>query len=260
VEISEYAHALVESDRLGTKLAPPEERLTDDAPHPPRLPLKPGRPPELAIVSASKARVPALPGMADPAQRVRILHGFANHELQAVELFAWALLAYPDAPDAFRRGLLRILGEEQTHCRLYCERLESYGAGFGDFPVSGYFWGKVGDLGTPLRFVCAMALTFESANLDHALDHASAADRHGDPETAAALRRVHDDEIGHVKFGWHWLGKLKAPEKTMVEAYLENVSWPLRPALARGPVFHRESREAAGLDESFLRLLEAAER
>ena len=30
--------------------------------------------------------------MRDPAQRARILHALANHELQAIELFAWALL------------------------------------------------------------------------------------------------------------------------------------------------------------------------
>jgi len=30
-------------------------------------------------------------------QRALILHALANHELQAIELFAWALLAFTDA-------------------------------------------------------------------------------------------------------------------------------------------------------------------
>jgi len=36
-------------------------------------------------------------------------HALANHELQAIELFAWAVLAFPDTPIAFRRGLIAIL-------------------------------------------------------------------------------------------------------------------------------------------------------
>jgi uncharacterized ferritin-like protein (DUF455 family) len=197
--------------------------------------------------------------MADPAQKVRILHAFANHELQAVELFAWALLAFPHSPPAFRRGLLRILGEEQTHCRLYVRRLEELGVRFGDFPVSGYFWSKVGDLTSPARFVCAMALTFESANLDHAVEYARAARDHGDDRTAEILEKIHDDEVGHVRFGWHWLGEFKEPDRSMGQAYRANVRWPLRAALAKGPVFHPESRRAAGLSEKFIRMVAQAD-
>jgi hypothetical protein len=44
----------------------------------------------------------------------------------------------------------------------------------------------------------------------------------------------------------------------MRDAYLANVAWPLRPALARGPVFHPESRVAAGLSAEFVEMLAAA--
>ena len=255
MEIRAFALALIRATDLAGKLAPPPPDLTDDAPGPALRIEAPGRPPGLEF---RPARTPAIDGMADPAQKVRILHAFANHELQAAELFAWALLAYPDAPAAFRRGLLRILAEEQGHCRLYLDRLSALGAAFGDFPVSGYFWHKVGDLTTPLRFVCAMGLTFESANLDHALEYERAARECGDETTADAIRRVHDDEVGHVKFAWTWLAKWTAPGATPEETYLANVIWPLRPALAKGPVFHPESRTAAGLSEEFIRLLRDA--
>ena len=46
----------------------------------------------------------------------------------------------------------------------------------------------------------------------------------------------------------------------MWEAYCANVTWPLRPALGRGKVFHRTSREAAGMEAEFIRLLEASQR
>ena len=260
MEIRDYAKGILQAGTLEKKLAPPPEGLTDDDAGPAERIERPTRPPDLVIVPGPRAKTPSIEGMPDPAQRVRILHAFANHELQAIELFAYALLAFPDTPPSFRRGLLRILGEEQLHCRLYVDRLAAFGARFGDHPVSGYFWSKARDLTTPLRFVCAMALTFESANLDHALDHVEAARAIGDEETAAIIQRVHDDELGHVKFGWHWLGRWKREDQSMLEAYAENVVWPLRPALARGPNFRAESRRAAGLDEEFVRALAEAER
>ena len=80
-----FAERVVLSESLEDKLAPPARGLADiETGMPSRLDA-PGRPPELRIVAS--ARVPPIEGMADPAQRVRILHGFANHELQAVELF-----------------------------------------------------------------------------------------------------------------------------------------------------------------------------
>ena len=260
MELRIHALSVLEADTLEGKLATPPDEITDLAPGEALILERPARPPELAIAASSKARVPAIEGMADPAQKIRIIHAFANHELQATELFAWALLAFPDAPSEFRSGLLRILGEEQRHCRMYRGRLDELGARFGDFPVSGYFWSKVGGLTTPIRFVCAMALTFESANLDHAVEYSRAARAHGDERTAAILERVHDDEVGHVRFGWRWLSELKEPDQTMCEAYLANVTWPLRPALGKGPVFHPESRAAAGLDEDFVRMLAEADR
>jgi hypothetical protein len=166
--LRDFASRVVLATTLEKKLAPPPPDLPDDDPGPPLRVEAPGRPAHLRIVASSDARVPSIEGMADPPQRVRILHAFANHEFQAVELFAWALLAFPEAPQDFRAGLRRILAEEQRHVRLYLDRLAAHGAAFGDHPVSGYFWGKTPALTSPLRFVCAMSLTFEAANLDHA--------------------------------------------------------------------------------------------
>jgi uncharacterized ferritin-like protein (DUF455 family) len=196
--------------------------------------------------------------MADPAQRVRILHAFANHELQAAELFAWALLAFPDAPAEMRRGLVGLVADEQRHARMYVERLERLGGRFGAAPVSGYFWSKVPLLGTPLRFLCAMCLTFENANLDHSLDYAEAARAAGDAETADVLDRVHADELNHVRFGLRWVQRLAGPERTVTDAYLAHLAWPLRPALARGRRFHRGLREELGFEPSLVELLEEA--
>lgn len=258
MDVRAFAQAIVLADHLEAKLEPAPSDLSDREPGPALRIGAPGRPERLKIVPAAQARVPPIEGMPDPAQRARILHGAANHELQAVELFAWALLAFPAAPADLRLGLLAILAEEQVHTRLYLHRLKAFGVRFGDYPVSGYFWNKVAQLTTVSRFLCAMSLTFENANLDHTTDYAAAARAVGDEETAALFDRVHTDEVGHVSFGWRWLTRLKDPELTTWEAYRANLSWPLRPALARGKSFHPEGREAAGLDPEAIRLFAKA--
>ena len=255
VEIRAAAHALLTSDSLDAKLETWPAGLTDREPGPCLRIEMPGRPPELAYVPKGQARVPPPSGMPDPKQRARILHALANHELQAVECFAWALLAFPEAPGAFRRGLVRLIGDEQLHCRLYLDRLRAHGASFGDWPVAHLFWRALANIETPLQFVCALGLTFENANLDFGQELLVAAEAAGDRETAAVLARVHADEIRHVHFAWHWLTRWMPPGDDPFETYKANVAFPLGPARARGKTFDAESRRAAGLDPAFIERL-----
>ncbi len=255
-EIRDFALSIVTSESLEVKLTPPAVELSDAAPGEPYRAVGPGRPPGLEIRDARELKVPRIEGFVDRAQRSRILHALANHELQAAELFAWTLLAFPEAPADFRRGLLHILGDEQRHTRMYIARVEAAGARFGDFPVNGYFWNKTEAIRSPLDFICAMSLTFENANLDHTVEYAEAARRGGDAKTAAVIERVHRDEIEHVRFGWRWLQVFKSDDESAWRAYRDHLTWPLRPARARGKVFHRQGRETAGLDDDFIRRLE----
>jgi len=255
-ELSRLALALLEADTLAGKLAPVPAGARDDERVARRL-TAPARPVELRVRPARAGRVPPVAGMHDPEQRARILHALANHELQAVELFAWALLAFPDAPARFRRGLAVILGEEQRHMRLYMGRLAALGHRMGDFPVTGHFWNHLGQLSSPLHFVCVMGLTFENANLDFAQEYAVAARAVGDPETAAVLDEVHRDEIRHVRFAWRWLRRFEG-ERSGWRAYLDSVAPPLGPGRARGRDMCLASRRAAGLDEEFIAGLAAS--
>jgi uncharacterized ferritin-like protein (DUF455 family) len=139
---------------------------------------------------------------------------------------------------------------------MYVACLEALGGRFGEQPVSGYFWSKTPAITSPLRFVCAMSLTFENANLDHTVDYAAAARDAGDDDTAAVIDRVHRDEVEHVRFGWRWLRLLKDDDATMWQAFRDHLTWPLRPVKAKGRSFHRRGREAAGLDADFIRRLQ----
>lgn len=253
--LRDFAASVLTATTLEAKLRPPpvDAGESDGTGLVPAL----ARPADLVIREGGRVRVPPAKAWPDVAQRVRILHALANHELQAAELFAWAILVFEDAPLALRRGWLRVLADEQRHCALYVARIEALGSRFGAYPVSGHFWRKTKDIATPLQFVCAMGLTFENANLDFGGEYVAAARAAGDEESATALLAVHADEIRHVRLAWEWLGKLKEPSQSMWDAYVANVAPPHGPRRARGVSFDRASRAAAGFDEEFIARLEA---
>ena len=257
MEAAEFATRILKSPDLESKLAPPQTELVDSAPRLP-VPVEPTRGERLRIVSAREAPVPKIRGWPEIDLRRRILHALANHELQAVELYAQALVRFSGAPDGLRRDLLHIILEEQRHARSYVERLRLLGTEFGAFPVSGYFWRKAPLLETPMRFVCVMALTFENANLDHSLESRDAALEAKDCDSADLFQSVHEDEIGHVRFGWTWLQELGSPDQDAWSNYREHLGPPLHPGRASGRIFHEQPRRQAGLDEDFIRRLKDA--
>jgi uncharacterized ferritin-like protein (DUF455 family) len=255
VTLRAFAESVLAATTVEDKLRAPAPGLADDA----RGGAMPAlaRPPGLDVQRGGHVRVPPPVAWADPAQRVRILHALANHELQAAELFAWALLAFPEASPALRRGWLRVLADEQRHCAMYAARLEAHGSRLGAFPVTGHFWRKTADMKTPLAFVCVMGLTFENANLDFTGDYVREARAAGDEESARTLLAVHADEVHHVRFAWESLLALKPRDVSAWDAYVANVAPPHGPQRARGADFDRASRVAAGMDEEFIARLEA---
>ncbi len=257
MEISEFAHRVLLSTSLAEKLQPAEAPLTDERSGPPRRVARPGRPANLEFAARRKA--PPMPrgaALRDPERRGVAHHILANHELQAVEVMAWTLLAFPDAPAEFRSGVASIIGDEQRHTRMHIERARHLGVDFGVYPVNSYIWQKSMQFQSPLDYVAGLPLLFEARNLDHTLEFAAEFDRAGDPRSAALMRAIHRDEIEHVRFGLTWLQRFKPPELTDWEAFEAHLHWPLRPVKAKGDRFDRPSREAAGLSTDFIDRLE----
>lgn len=247
---------ILEGDSISEKLRPTDPQAVDwQTPRNAIRVAAPVRSRELRMVPAKKCKVPPPCGMSDPNQRVRILHALANHELQAVELFAWALLAFPETPAAFQRGLLGILQEEQDHCQQYIGRLEALGSHFGAFPVTGHFWKQLDPIQTPFEFLVFMGLTLENANLDFSDNYANKAEACGDHQTANVLRAVHRDEVRHVAFSWRWFQKWKPQDATDWSAFADHLHPPLSPGRAKGNPYLPEARRKAGLSDEFIEQL-----
>ncbi|MGZ3424955.1 MAG: ferritin-like domain-containing protein [Polyangiales bacterium] len=246
-----WAWDYVLSTSLAHKLAPPELPTTwEDAPPVRRL-QAPGRPSELRVVDrAEKVR-----GLRSPLGRARAMHTFFHHELQAAELMAWAVLAFPDAPRELRQGLLRVALDEVRHMNMYVRAIERLGHRIGDQPVRDWFWARVPSCPDPVSFMAVMGLGFESANLEHAATFAARFREAGDEESARVQEVVGLEEIAHVRFAARWFTHFTGGLDFSV--WERSLPAPLSPMLMRGSPLRREPRKRAGQPDAFLDALEA---
>jgi uncharacterized ferritin-like protein (DUF455 family) len=251
--LQRWAYDYVTSTVLDHKLAPgPVPARVLDGGAPLRL-LQPGRPVQLRV-SSEKAKTPSAGALRDPKRRAELLHTFLHHELQAAELMCWAVLAFPDTPVAWKRGLVGICQDEIRHMRMYAEHIALLGCAVGDFPVRDWFWSRVPNAPTPAAFVAVMGLGFEAGNLDHTRRFAERFRAAGDERGAQLQEAVAHEEIAHVAFAAHWFRHF--------EGELSFARWeralpaPLSPMLMRGDPLNRQARTDAGMDEPFLDALE----
>lgn len=249
--VERWAWDYVHTTSLESKLTPPPvPDRWEDAPPPRRL-LRPGRPAQLRAVD----RAPRRRGLSTPSGRARALHTFLHHELQAAELMAWALLAFPETPRELRAGLVRIALDEARHMRMYARQIERLGCSVGDFEVRDWFWERVPTCPDAASFVATMGLGLESANLDHATAFAARFRAAGDEESARVQELVGLEEIAHVRFGARWFARLTGALD--FDRWRQALPSPLTPMLMRGRPFERAARERAGLPAAFLDRLDA---
>jgi uncharacterized ferritin-like protein (DUF455 family) len=201
--LERWANDYVLSTSLAHKLAPPS---------PPTLVLdhcaavrlaRPGRPVELRLAT-EKTKTPRSGALRDPKKRAELLHTFLHHELQAAELMCWAVLAFPETPRAFKRGLIGICSDEIRHMQVYAAHIETLGCKVGDFPVRDWFWSRVPHASSPSAFLAVMGLGFEAGNLDHTQRFAERFRAVGDDAGAKLQELVAHEEISHVAFAAHW--------------------------------------------------------
>lgn len=260
MELRDFADQVLLSSKIARKLVPAVPPLTDSAPGPAERIAVPARPDSLRFCGRKEA--PAMPHpetFTDPARRAIAHHIMANHELQALEVMAFVLRAFPDAPADFRSGMARVMADEQKHTRMHIERAAELGLEFGALPVNGYFWSKAQSFQSVLDYLAGLPLTFEGCNLDHTLEFEEWFEQAGDRKSAGIMRAIHRDEIDHVAFGWHWLRQLKPAGLSEWQTYEQHLHWPLRPQKSRGKTFHRQPRVEAGLSPEFIDRLEELE-
>ncbi|PJZ71186.1 hypothetical protein CH373_01330 [Leptospira perolatii] len=248
--LNEFAAFIIRSPRLEDKLFTPASFPADTIRRDIFVPDSPER--EIKIrFSDKKVKMPRLEHLNQLENRIHSLHHFANHELMAIELFAWAILKFQDASTSVRKSLYKTLLEEQTHLRLYIDSIRKGGMNFGDKPLNYIFWKQIPNIQTLDRFYAVMALTFEGANLDYSIIYKKAFEKFGDTERAEIMQRVHADEIKHVRRGTKVLFSDGTSEEAQWKKYLSLLEYPFTPRRAKGTAYFPELRVRAGLSDSF---------
>jgi uncharacterized ferritin-like protein (DUF455 family) len=252
--VEAWARAYIESTQLAFKLSPPEVPAlwADPGLNALSCPSTPGRPVEFVVVTKVRR---SRAGAASTEARLRLLHTFMHHELQAAELMAWALLRFPEAEPAFKRGLIAICLDEIRHLNGYANLLTRRGLALGCYPVRDWFWERIPTCTTPLQFVSLMGLGVEAANLEHSARFAAEFQSAGDDEAAALQHQVELDEISHVAFGRHWFERWEG--RLDFDTWKAHLPSPLSPLLMRALPLNLSSRAQAGLNNEFLRDLAA---
>jgi uncharacterized ferritin-like protein (DUF455 family) len=209
-------------------------------------PERPARPahPELKLPRDMPQRRAA--GTA--ATRIALLHAVAHIELNAIDL-AWdivARFASPDLPREFFDDWVRVGDDEAKHFLLLSGRLEALGAAYGNLPAHDGLWQAAHETRHGLLARLAIVpLVLEARGLDVTPAMIARFDRLGDAESAAALRVIYADEIGHVAAGRRWFEWECARRGVApVETWRALVRKHFKGALK--PPFNDEARSAAG--------------
>ncbi len=213
---------------------------------PPDRPARPQRPPLLPPRDMPKRRKAGA-----EASRVALLHAVAHIELNAIDL-AWDLIARfaPPGP-GFYDDWVRVADEEATHHGLLAGRLAAYGAGYGDLPAHDGLWeaAQVTAHDLPAR-LAVVPMVLEARGLDVTLPMIESLSRAGDPASAAVLRTIYQDEIGHVEMGVRWFEAVcrqsgLAPTTEWQSLVRRHFRGPLKRP------FNDAARRAAGFDAAF---------
>ena len=218
-------------------------------------PLQPARP-ERPLLAPPKD-VPRR-RLGSEAGRVALLHAIAHIEFNAIDLafdmaarFAGAVDALGLDARAFVVEWIGVGADEARHFAMVAARLEALGAAYGELPAHDGLWDAARKTAENLAARLAVApLILEARGLDVTPDMIAKLDAAGDAESAAILKVIYEDEIGHVACGERWFRKVcEAKGLEPAEAFHD-----LRRDYFSGvlkPPFNHAARDKAGLPRAF---------
>lgn len=219
------------------------------------IPDRPARPVRPVLVSPGE--VPRRrPGSQEG--RIALLHALAHIEFNAIDLafdmavrFAPAVAADGLDAGAFIADWVGVGADEARHFEMLEERLAGLGAAYGDHPAHDGLWEAAESTRSDLLARLSVApMALEARGLDVTpgmIERLSAA---GDAESAAILRVIYREEVGHVAAGVRWFEAVCAarglkPRETFRRLVADHLAGGLKPP------FNAEARARAGFSSAY---------
>jgi uncharacterized ferritin-like protein (DUF455 family) len=214
---------------------------------------KPGRPERPRLVAPRELphrRVGSLQG------KISLLHALAHIEFNAINL-AWdAIYRFRDLPAGYYNDWARVAAEEAVHFGLLCERLNVFGAHYGELDAHDGLWEMaVKTAHDPLVRMALVPRVLEARGLDVTPGIIRKVQDTGDTETVDVLEIILRDEIGHVEIGTRWFRYLCNERGLEPDITFSELLKHYMKAQVKQP-FHYKARQQAGFSEREMATLE----
>lgn len=214
------------------------------------VPDRPARPAKPELLEPR--RMPRRRIGAGPEGRAALLHALAHIELNAVDLMVDLIARFGEGrPVAFFDDWARVADEEGKHFLLLAERLEALGSAYGALPAHDGLWeAALATAGDILPRLAIVPLVLEARGLDVTPGMIERLEAVGDVESAAVLRIIYEEEIGHVAVGKRWFdAETEARGLPSRETWQQLVREGFAGRLKRP--FNVPAREAADFPETY---------
>lgn len=220
----------------------------------PALPTRPGRPAKPDLVAP---RFVPRRSVHTAEGRVAMIHALAHIELNAIDLALDIVARFcgQPVPRSFFDGWMTVAMEEAKHFGLLSARLRELGSHYGALPAHDGLWQAVEATAHDLTARLAIVpLVLEARGLDVTPSLLEKLLEVGDPDTAAILEIIYNDEKKHVAIGAKWFRFLCArdridPARRFGELVRECFRGEVKPP------FNDRARAEAGLTPTFYRSL-----
>lgn len=143
----------------------------------------------------------------------RLLHDLANIELQAMELAFRSFIEYPEAPQEFREQMADLAISESKHLELCLDQLEKLNYQWGQWPVYLSLWNAVSVEDSLLDRLLIVHRYLEASGLDAGVSLLKRLAQSQAPMLEKAVKKITEEEVGHVEFGSVWYQKFCREQK-----------------------------------------------